>query len=102
MIHCVMGRSRSVTILLAYMMRQLKFGTLKKCMDYVMKYREIKLNANFLLSLIELEKRVLGKTSIKRWPKGVEFISRRKFKERNSTQNDSSSTIPLCPNFLLA
>lgn len=64
-VHCVQGRSRSATMVLAYLMKY-RGMSLNDSFKFVKEKRPIICpNATFFAKLIELEKSWLGKQSIK-------------------------------------
>lgn len=66
LVHCVQGRSRSVAIVLAYMLRQRRGGeSLKACWHHVKQRREAaEVNMAFMMSLMRLEHELCGTSSM--------------------------------------
>ncbi|CAG2107245.1 unnamed protein product, partial [Medioppia subpectinata] len=64
-VHCVAGKSRSTSLVLAYLVKYQKM-TLKEAFIHCNKCRELcQPNPGFFKSLIEFERKILGKTSVK-------------------------------------
>ncbi|KAM4628217.1 dual specificity protein phosphatase 14 isoform 2-T2 [Polymixia lowei] len=65
LVHCTAGRSRSPALIMAYLMRY-KSVSLRQAHEWVLENRpHIRPNAGFWRQLIEYEKRLFGKTTVR-------------------------------------
>ena len=65
LVHCAMGKSRSATIIIAYLMVTNRLS-LKEAYDYVKEKRpQIAPNPSYIKDLIEFEKQLYGRNSMK-------------------------------------
>ncbi|KAK9816445.1 hypothetical protein WJX72_000348 [[Myrmecia] bisecta] len=65
LVHCHEGKSRSITLALAYLM-QTKRWTLKQALQFVSRHRpEVSPNAGFMAKLLELDQKLHGKKTVK-------------------------------------
>ncbi|CAB1348896.1 unnamed protein product, partial [Coregonus sp. 'balchen'] len=65
LVHCTAGRSRSPTLIMAYLMRY-EGVSLRQAHEWVLKYRpHIRPNAGFWRQLMEYERRLYGKNTLR-------------------------------------
>uniref|UniRef100_A0A8C7QXT0 Protein-tyrosine-phosphatase n=1 Tax=Oncorhynchus mykiss TaxID=8022 RepID=A0A8C7QXT0_ONCMY len=65
LVHCTAGRSRSPTLIMAYLMRY-EGVSLRQAHEWVLKYRpHIRPNAGFWRQLMEYERRLYGKNTVR-------------------------------------
>ena len=65
LLHCHEGKSRSITLALAYLM-QTKDWTLKEALEFVKQRRPVaNPNAGFMIQLLKLEQKLHGKKTVK-------------------------------------
>jgi protein-tyrosine phosphatase len=73
-IHCWMGKSRSATLVLAYLITHQNFS-LKEALDHVKSIRNINPNIGFMRQLIQYELQLKNKASITKNESDIEYIS---------------------------
>ena len=74
LVHCVAGVSRSATVVIAYLMRHHKVSLLHAYTYVKSKRRVIRPNFGFFKQLIEYEKKLFGKTTVKMVTSPIGYI----------------------------
>jgi hypothetical protein len=74
LVHCFLGRSRSASIVLAYLMRHHEMD-LQTAYDYVLSKRQIKPNATFMEELYKYEVAIYGKTNFSLNNYKIQYLS---------------------------